>query len=84
MYRVIVAPKANKELKKIALLYQEAISEAIEDLEDNPLSGKPLSRELTGRYSYKIGVYRIIYTVNWKDKKGFIMSAGHRSVVYKK
>ena len=68
MYKVIVAPKASKDFKKISKLYKEAISEAIEELEDSPFAGKPLSKELTGRYSYKIGIYRIIYTINKKDK----------------
>ena len=83
MYTIIVAPRAKKELKNIIKLYRKALVEAIDDLADNPLIGKPLTLELTGMYSYKIGVYRIIYKINKKDKIILILTAGHRANVYK-
>ncbi len=82
MYRVIVAPVARKGLKTIAKIYRKGIAEAIDALKENPHLGKPLTRELTGRYSYKIGVYRIIYKINKKDKKIYIINSGHRSTIY--
>ncbi len=82
MYRVIISPKAKKELKKIAKLYRKGIAKAIEELEENPRIGKALMRELTGKYSYRIGVYRVIYKVNKIDKKVYILTVGHRSTVY--
>ncbi len=83
MYRIIISPSARKELKSITKIYRQAIAAAVEDISENPLIGKPLTRELSGRYSYKIGVYRIIYKINDSDKKVYIISAGHRGVVYK-
>ncbi len=82
MYQVIVAPEAKKGLKSIAKIYRKGIAEAIEALKDEPYLGKPLTRELTGRYSYKIGVYRVIYKINKKDKIVYIINVGHRSTVY--
>lgn len=83
MYSIIVSPQAKKELKHIARIYKKALGEAINDLGQNPYLGKPLTRELTGRYSYKVAVYRIIYKINKKDKKVNIITAGHRAIVYK-
>lgn len=82
MYRIIVAPEAKKGLKTIAKIYRKGIVEAIEALKDDPRLGKPLTRELTGRYSYKVGVYRVIYKINDKDKVVYVINAGHRATVY--
>jgi mRNA-degrading endonuclease RelE of RelBE toxin-antitoxin system len=38
--------------------------------------------ELTGKFSFRVGVYRIIYKVNKKDKVVDILTAGHRATVY--
>lgn len=83
MYNLIIAPRAQKRLKEIAKLhYKQAIKEALAEIEDDPFVGKPLSRELTGQFTYKLGVFRIIYTVNEKDKTINVITAGHRSTIY--
>lgn len=82
MYRIIIAPVAKKGLKTIAKIYQKGITEAIDTLSDDPNGGKPLTRELTGRYAYKVGIYRIIYKINERDKTVYIVNAGHRSTIY--
>ncbi|OGG21131.1 hypothetical protein A3D03_05790 [Candidatus Gottesmanbacteria bacterium RIFCSPHIGHO2_02_FULL_40_13] len=82
MYKLLISDRARKELKKISRLHQEAIITALVEIKSDPLSGKPLKRELTGRISYRVGVYRIIYKINKLDKTIQIMTAGHRSIVY--
>lgn len=82
MYIVFVTNTAKKELKTISLRHKSAIISALKELQENPLLGKPLKRDLTGKYSYRIGVYRIIYMVNKKDKHVYVLAAGHRAVVY--
>lgn len=83
MYRLLIAPQAQRELKKIPKRYQHSIRLALRELKENPLVGKKLGRELTGKFSIKIGVYRIIYIINEKDKIISVPTAGHRSTVYK-
>jgi len=61
MYRLIISPKAKNQLKSVKQIYQKAIKLALEDIKDDPMLGKPLTRELKGKYSYKVGIYRIIY-----------------------
>jgi mRNA interferase RelE/StbE len=82
MYKIIVAPEAKKGLKTIAKIYRKGIVEAIDSLKDDPYLGKPLTRELTGKYSHKIGVYRVIYKINENDKAVYVISAGHRATIY--
>jgi len=55
---------------------------ALKEIKENPFIGKPLTRELTGRFSYKLGVFRVIYKVNKKDKLVEIIAVGHRATVY--
>ncbi len=78
MFEVRVSSKAEKQIKQIKKIYQTAILSALEELREDPFVGKPLSRDLAGRFSYKISVYRIIYKVNQRDKVVNILSAGHR------
>lgn len=82
MYRIKLTPKAKRELKILSKLHKEAIGSVFEDLKDTPFLGKPLTRELTGRYTYRIGVYRIIYKVNKRDKQVTVLTVGHRSTIY--
>ena len=82
MYKLIVSPHAQKELKKIKKIYERAISAALEDIREDPYISKPLIEELIGKYTYKVGVYRIIYKINNKDKIVNILTAGHRARVY--
>ena len=82
MYRIIISPRARKELKNIDKLYRKAIARATEELKDDPFIGKPLTRKLILKFSYRIGAYRIIYKVNKQDKIVYILTAGHRSSIY--
>jgi mRNA interferase RelE/StbE len=82
MYRIKLTARAKKELNTIKIKHQEAIGVAIEELKEDPYAGKPLTRELRGKFSYRVGVFRLIYTVNEKDKIIQVITAGHRAVVY--
>lgn len=83
MYRIIVTAQAKKEFNILKTVYQEAIGAALQDIKENPFIGKPLMREFSGKFSYKISVFRIIYKVKVKDKIIQVITAGHRSKVYK-
>lgn len=82
MYRIKLTAQAKKELKIIKIIYQEAIDVSLEELKEDPFIGKPLTRELIGKHSYRIGTYRIIYTINKKDQTVYILTIGHRDKVY--
>lgn len=83
MYKIKLTARAKKELKNISKMHQQALGSVFEGLKDDPWWGKALTRELTGRFSLKIGVYRIIYKINEKEKTITVLSAGHRAAVYK-
>jgi len=83
MFRLIISPRAQKQLKSIKQNHQLAVKLAVLDIKENPTIGKSLTRELTGKFSYRVGIYRIIYKVNEKDKIISILTAGYRGDVYK-
>lgn len=82
MFKIKLTAKAKKELKNLSKEDKLSIGEIIEGLKEGPLFGKPLDRDLTGRFSYRFGVYRIIYKVNLEDKVINVLSAGYRGIVY--
>ncbi len=82
MFKVRLTAQAHKELKLLSRTHQLVIKQIVEELKENPLIGKPLTRELTGRFSYRVGVYRIIYKININDKIIYILTVGHRSIIY--
>lgn len=82
MFELRIAKRASKQIKQLKQVYQIEIIDILSEIKEDPLLGKPLSRQLNGRFSYKFGIYRIIYKVNQKDKVVEILSAGHRGTVY--
>jgi len=82
MYKLHISSRAQNEVQKISMAHQEALIIALHTLQEDPYLGKPLTRNLTGRFSFLVGVYRIIYQIKEKDLIVLILSAGHRSTVY--
>jgi len=68
--------KKNKKLRK-------AILKVIDKLRDNPKFGKPLSHDLAGKWTIRVGrVYRIVYEIDEKNKRVILMTIDHRKRVY--
>ena len=60
----------------------ERLARAILKLEENPHLGKPLSYDLSGLRSLRVGKYRIIYEINENERKVILMSVSHRKKSY--
>lgn len=83
MFKLLITAKAKKQVKLIKKLHhRKAFVQIFEDIKEDPLIGKPLEDELKGEYSYKMGVYRVLYIIDWHDKKVTILSAKHRKIAY--
>lgn len=82
MFKIKLSAKAKRELKNLSKLDKLRVGEIIEELKEDPLIGKPLSRELIRSLSYRVGTYRVIYKVNQADKIVQVLSAGHREIIY--
>jgi mRNA interferase RelE/StbE len=81
-YRVVVPKKVQKELNKIDVRYQPQILAAFLELSNNPYIGKKLEGEHKGEWSYRVGVYRIIFRIKNQELIVLIVKVGHRGGVY--
>ena len=83
MYRVIIKKKVLKLLDKIPVAYLLSIKEAVNDLEANP---RPFGyRKLEGfenSYRIRVGIYRIIYTIEDDILTVEVIKIDHRSRAY--
>ncbi|MBI2595729.1 type II toxin-antitoxin system RelE/ParE family toxin [Candidatus Daviesbacteria bacterium] len=82
MFKLLVSVRAQKRIKLLKTSHQEAILSTLQEIKEDPLIGKSLTRELKGRFSYRVGIYRIIYRVNQQDKTIRVLNAGHRATIY--
>ncbi|MFZ2937385.1 MAG: type II toxin-antitoxin system RelE/ParE family toxin [Candidatus Omnitrophota bacterium] len=86
MYNIVLLPEAKKSYKKLCFSDKaifERINNALDALKSNPFLGKPLKDNLKGKYSLRIGVYRIIYFVEKHKVIIYILDIGHRREVYR-
>ena len=63
-------------------LYQR-VANALDDLERDPFQGKPLVGALKGRYSYRVGSYRIVYLIRRRELLVVVIDVGHRRDIYR-
>ena len=86
-YSIIFSRVAIKALKTIHQfddkLYYKLMT-VIESLAENPFQGKRLVGSLKERRSLRVGLYRILYTVENKKLIIHIFDVGHRREVYRK
>ncbi len=86
MYKLILLPAARKFYE--GLFYSDRvqfkrIAKAMDFLQTDPLNaGKPLRHDLKGKYSLRVGIYRIIYQVKQHEITVYILDIGHRRDVY--
>jgi len=86
LYKIIFLSDAQKFYKKLFESDRskfERISNAIKSLQKDPFQGKPLKHKLKGKYSLRVGVYRILYQINQKIVTVYVLEIGHRKDVYK-
>ena len=84
MFAIYYAKTVSKDIKRIdeSALYK--IRKSIEGLCNFPdISNiKRLSAHPLADYRLRIGEYRILFDVDWNEKKIFILKIGHRKDVY--
>jgi len=83
-YKLLVTRQFEKDIKKLDKSIRERILKKIEELKTRPLSFKALHGILKGKYSLRIGDYRVIYVVDDKKKIVTIFCVDHRGRIYKR
>ncbi|MFZ2631285.1 MAG: type II toxin-antitoxin system RelE/ParE family toxin [Desulfosalsimonadaceae bacterium] len=84
MFTIYYAKSVVKDIKKIDEKLLSMIRKGIEGLYNFPnISNiKRLSAHPLADYRLRIGEYRILFDVDWDEKKIFILKIGHRKDVY--
>ena len=80
-FKVLLHPKAAKELQKTEKHIRNRIVETAKLLRENPDKlGKPLKQ--SDFWSLRVGEYRVIYEIVQNRKQVVVLFVGHRSKVY--
>ncbi len=85
MYEVLLHPDAQSVYLKADRALAKKIARCLEQLEQTPLihpNVKALKGDYLGCYRYRIGDYRVVYSVDDKIIRVFVMAIAHRSEVY--
>jgi mRNA interferase RelE/StbE len=82
-FQVEVRRSAERELARLSTEAQQRIARALLALGEQPLP--PGVKKLKGSEGYRIriGDYRVLYTMDTKEKKISIFAIGHRREVYR-
>lgn len=87
MYKIVFTKNAQKEYTYLYNKTNKAIFKkvraALESLAKDPHQGKPLKLTMKGKYSYRVGMYRIIYSIKHNILTVYILDIGHRREIYK-
>lgn len=83
MYQVQISNRATKALEKLPDGLYERVTEAVQELADNPRP--PGCKKLKGRQGYRIrvGDYRVVYEIEDDKLLVLIIDIGHRREIYR-
>ena len=85
MYEVLLHPDAQNVYANADQALAKKIALCLQQLEQNPRSHpniKPLKGDLAGFYRYRIGDYRVIYSIEDEVVRVFVVAIAHRSQAY--
>lgn len=86
MFKILLGKKAVKYYENLNDKMAKKVNKAIEDIVKNPFRGtniKKLVGDLEGKYHYRLGYLRIVYSISNDRKIIFIEAIGPRGDVYK-
>ena len=82
MHSVNLDKNAKTFLKKLDKFEQGRILNKLEDLRENSQLGKPLTGNLAGLWSLRIGKYRALYRILEDKLIIMVLDIGHRKNIY--
>lgn len=84
MHKILVDPRAAKQLAAISSIYRKRIVGRIDALQVDPRpSGCKKLRGAYDLYRIRIGDYRVVYQIRDKELLVLIVRIGHRNEVYR-
>ncbi len=84
MWTVKLSRQAAAFLKSVGGKHREQLEHGLDELRIDPHTGKALKGELKGHWSFRVGVYRIIYAIRNKEVVVEVLRIHHRKEAYEK
>lgn len=84
MWTVKLSKQAQNFYDSLTGKHKTQLANGINKLSQDPFYGKTLKGELKGYWSFRVGVYRIIYTIQQQQIVIEILRIQHRKEVYEK
>jgi len=83
-FEIFYAKSVQKDIKNIDSKTKEKIRKSIEKLKNFPniTNIKSLKSHPLADYRLRVSDYRILFDVDWENKKIFILKIGHRKDIY--
>ena len=85
MYNIDLSEEATQFFEAASAKLQERLDRAFEQVKSNPRfhpNIKPLKGNYAGYYRYRVGDYRIVYSINDETMRVLVNTIAHRSEVY--
>ncbi|MFQ5839848.1 MAG: type II toxin-antitoxin system RelE/ParE family toxin [Candidatus Methylomirabilales bacterium] len=85
-YRILLSPHAAKAYRRAPSELKSRLDRAIEDISRSPRRGPQIKRLqglLKEYYRYRIGDYRVLYTLSSERREVYIDYIQHRKDVYR-
>jgi mRNA interferase RelE/StbE len=83
MYTVLIRRRALKDLASIPIDYAQLITQHINALEQNPYPPDAKKLQDDSGYSQRVGVYRILYDIDNRERIVTIYRIKHRREAYR-
>ena len=85
MYRLVLSEQASRFYKRCDRPLAKKLARCFTALEHDPRSGnnvKVLKGPYGGSYRYRVGDFRVIYTINEQTVTVFVVTIAHRKDIY--
>lgn len=85
MYIVLLSDPSRYFFEEASAKLQRSLDRCFEQLKNSPKyhpNIKPLKGNLSGYYRYRVGDYRVLYTIDEQENLVFVNAIAHRSQIY--
>jgi len=84
MWTLKLSRQAQEFYDSLSGKFKSQVEKALDELSAAPQTGKPLKGDLRGYWSYRVGIYRIIYSIKHHEIIVEVLRIQHRKEVYEK
>ena len=84
MWTVKLSRQAADFYESLTGKHKIQVSNGLDQIARDPRQGKPLKGELKGYWSYRVGIYRILYVIRDREVIVEVLRIQHRKEVYER